>query len=96
VRYCESYSDLIPLSFVLGFYVSIVMQRWWNQYVSIPWPDSIAVFVSSNIHGQVHESGFHSSFFFFLPFTVVSTDLGALPEQSSANDLVTFSVFCVT
>ncbi|PSN36817.1 hypothetical protein C0J52_18103 [Blattella germanica] len=28
------------------------MQRWWNQYVSIPWPDSIAVFVSSNIHGQ--------------------------------------------
>ncbi|KDR18006.1 hypothetical protein L798_08113, partial [Zootermopsis nevadensis] len=52
VKYCESYSDLIPLSFVLGFYVSIVMQRWWNQYVSIPWPDSIAVFVSSNIHGQ--------------------------------------------
>lgn len=28
------------------------MQRWWNQYVSIPWPDPIAVFVSSNIHGQ--------------------------------------------
>ncbi|KAJ4439628.1 hypothetical protein ANN_07756 [Periplaneta americana] len=53
VQYCESYSDLIPLSFVLGFYVSIVMQRWWNQYVSIPWPDTIAVFVSSNIHGQV-------------------------------------------
>ncbi|XP_021931171.1 bestrophin-2-like [Zootermopsis nevadensis] len=52
VMYCESYSDLIPLSFVLGFYVSIVMQRWWNQYVSIPWPDTIAVFVSSNIHGQ--------------------------------------------
>jgi hypothetical protein len=55
VQYCESYSDLIPLSFVLGFYVSIVMQRWWNQYVSIPWPDTIAVFVSSNIHGQVLE-----------------------------------------
>ncbi|KAJ9590769.1 hypothetical protein L9F63_016285, partial [Diploptera punctata] len=52
VSYCDSYSDLIPLSFVLGFYVSIVMQRWWNQYVSIPWPDTIAVFVSSNIHGQ--------------------------------------------
>jgi hypothetical protein len=52
VKYCESYSDLIPLSFVLGFYVSIVMQRWWNQYITIPWPDPIAVFVSSNIHGQ--------------------------------------------
>ncbi|XP_049777292.1 bestrophin-2-like isoform X2 [Schistocerca cancellata] len=51
-QYCETFNDLIPLSFVLGFYVSIVMQRWWNQYVSIPWPDPIAVFVSSNIHGQ--------------------------------------------
>ncbi|PNF37152.1 Bestrophin-2, partial [Cryptotermes secundus] len=28
------------------------MQRWWDQYVSIPWPDTIAVFVSSNVHGQ--------------------------------------------
>uniref|UniRef100_A0A182YL31 Bestrophin homolog n=1 Tax=Anopheles stephensi TaxID=30069 RepID=A0A182YL31_ANOST len=42
----------IPLSFVLGFYVTIVMTRWWNQYTSIPWPDPIAVFVSANIHGQ--------------------------------------------
>ncbi|XP_013097188.1 bestrophin-4 isoform X4 [Stomoxys calcitrans] len=52
VQYCYNYSDLIPLSFVLGFYVSIVMTRWWNQYTSIPWPDPIAVFVSANIHGQ--------------------------------------------
>ncbi|XP_030371286.1 bestrophin-2 isoform X2 [Scaptodrosophila lebanonensis] len=52
VEYCNKYSDLIPLSFVLGFYVSIVMTRWWNQYTSIPWPDPIAVFVSSNVHGQ--------------------------------------------
>ncbi|XP_077289165.1 bestrophin-4-like isoform X2 [Arctopsyche grandis] len=52
VHYCDTYSDLIPLSFVLGFYVSIVMTRWWNQYTCIPWPDSIAVFVSANIHGQ--------------------------------------------
>ncbi|CAD7081219.1 unnamed protein product [Hermetia illucens] len=52
VQYCAAYSNLIPLSFVLGFYVSIVMTRWWNQYTSIPWPDSIAVFVSANVHGQ--------------------------------------------
>lgn len=52
VRYCATYSNLIPLSFVLGFYVTIVMTRWWNQYTSIPWPDPIAVFVSANIHGQ--------------------------------------------
>ncbi|XP_055706039.1 bestrophin-4 isoform X2 [Phlebotomus papatasi] len=52
VQYCAAYTNLIPLSFVLGFYVSIVMTRWWNQYISIPWPDPIAVFVSANIHGQ--------------------------------------------
>ncbi|XP_050437665.1 bestrophin-4-like [Adelges cooleyi] len=51
-EYCETYSDLIPLSFVLGFYISIIMQRWWDQYCSIPWPDPIAVYVSSHIHGQ--------------------------------------------
>lgn len=53
VKYCATYSNLIPLSFVLGFYVTIVMTRWWNQYTSIPWPDTFAVFVSANIHGQV-------------------------------------------
>lgn len=52
VKYCNDHSTLIPLSFVLGFYVSIVMTRWWNQYTSIPWPDPIAVFVSATIHGQ--------------------------------------------
>ncbi|XP_071569485.1 bestrophin-2 isoform X2 [Temnothorax nylanderi] len=52
VAYCNEYSDLIPVSFVLGFYVTIVMNRWWNQYMGIPWPDSIAVFVSATIHGN--------------------------------------------
>ncbi|XP_017782992.1 PREDICTED: bestrophin-4 isoform X2 [Nicrophorus vespilloides] len=52
VQYCKNYSDLIPLSFVLGFYVSIVMTRWWNQYTTIPFPDPLAVFVSATIHGN--------------------------------------------
>lgn len=50
--YCSSYLSLIPLSFVLGFYVTLVMSRWWQQYVTIPWPDSVAVFVSACVHGQ--------------------------------------------
>ncbi|XP_063596336.1 bestrophin-3-like isoform X2 [Penaeus indicus] len=54
--YCESFIDLIPVSFVLGFYVSIVVQRWWDQYMSLPWPDSLALFVSTSIHGQDHRS----------------------------------------
>lgn len=51
-EYCEANSNLIPLSFVLGFYVSIVMTRWWDQYNNIPWPDPIAVYVSAHVHGQ--------------------------------------------
>ena len=39
VLYCETFTNLIPLSFVLGFYVAIVVTRWWNQFLSIPWPD---------------------------------------------------------
>lgn len=52
VEYCDTYSNLIPLSFVLGFYISIIMTRWWDQYNNIPWPDAMAVYVSSQVHGQ--------------------------------------------
>ncbi|XP_063379731.1 uncharacterized protein LOC134666480 isoform X5 [Cydia fagiglandana] len=52
VNYCSYHGNVIPLSFVLGFYVTVVMNRWWSQYTSIPWPDSIAVFVSATVHGQ--------------------------------------------
>ncbi len=38
--YCNNYADLIPVTFVLGFYVSLVIQRWWEQFNSMPWPDS--------------------------------------------------------
>ncbi|GAB0097842.1 Bestrophin homolog [Sergentomyia squamirostris] len=52
VKYCAVYTNRIPLSFVLGFYVTIVMNRWWDQYSTIPWPDTIAVAVSASLHGH--------------------------------------------
>ncbi|KAK3107634.1 hypothetical protein FSP39_018837 [Pinctada imbricata] len=39
VMYCENYLSLIPVSFVLGFYVTMVVQRWWTQFMNVPWPD---------------------------------------------------------
>lgn len=51
VEYSSRYGNYIPLSFVLGFFVSNVMTRWWNQYQTIPFPTSIAIYVSSTIHG---------------------------------------------
>jgi hypothetical protein len=43
VRYCDTFSSQLPLSFILGFYVTYVAKRWWNQYLAIPWPDKYIV-----------------------------------------------------
>ena len=50
--YCSSYGDLIPVTFVLGFYVSLVIQRWWSQFESLPWPDSASVWITTYVHGH--------------------------------------------
>ncbi|XP_054735821.1 bestrophin-4-like [Anastrepha obliqua] len=52
IHYCHNSSTLIPLSFVLGFYIAVVMQRWWTQYITVPWPDPLAVYVSTLFVGQ--------------------------------------------
>ncbi|XP_067123463.1 bestrophin-4-like isoform X1 [Centruroides vittatus] len=51
-RYCETFTNLIPLSFVLGFYITIVVGRWWQQYLAIPWPDKTSMLVSAYVHGS--------------------------------------------
>jgi len=50
--HCEYFASFIPVGFVLGFYVSIVVGRWWEQYNSIPWPDTLALHVTAGLHGH--------------------------------------------
>ncbi|XP_043469914.1 uncharacterized protein LOC122503438 isoform X1 [Leptopilina heterotoma] len=50
--YFANSSDSIPMSFVLGFYVSLVVKRWWEQYKLLPWPDNLALFISAAIPGN--------------------------------------------
>ena len=40
---------------MLGFYVSLVVDRWWRQYKLLPWPDSFAIMVTgkSNVSFRV-------------------------------------------
>ncbi|XP_050299323.1 bestrophin-4-like [Anthonomus grandis grandis] len=52
VNYCAKNVSLIPLSFVLGFFVNIVYSRWWNQFTCIPAPDNLAIIVGACIKGQ--------------------------------------------
>ncbi len=42
----------IPMTFVLGFYVTLIVGRWWDQYRMLPWPDSLALFVVGLLRGQ--------------------------------------------
>ncbi|KAK5619502.1 hypothetical protein CRENBAI_013887 [Crenichthys baileyi] len=49
--YCDRYAELIPVSFVLGFYVTLVVSRWWGQFENIPWPDRLAALVGGHVRG---------------------------------------------
>ena len=51
--FCENNSSLIPLTFVLAFYVSHVVSRWWAQWNAIPWPDGLAFKINSYCSGLV-------------------------------------------
>ncbi|CAL4168890.1 unnamed protein product, partial [Meganyctiphanes norvegica] len=50
--YSDHQSTLIPLSFAIGFYVTLIVQRWWDQYRTIPWPDNMAILTSALIPGK--------------------------------------------
>ncbi|PAV61667.1 hypothetical protein WR25_00684 [Diploscapter pachys] len=49
VQHCQkTSSDLSPiLTFTIGFYVSYIAGRWWNVFMSIPWPDSTVLSISA-------------------------------------------------
>jgi predicted membrane chloride channel (bestrophin family) len=49
--YFSQQSETIPMSFVLGFYVTLVVKRWWEQYRLLPWPDTLALFLNAGIPG---------------------------------------------
>ncbi len=64
--YCLIQMSSIPMTFGLGFYVSLIVKRWWDQYRLLPWPDSLAIFVVGLLRGQVgRAAGDWQSWFFF-------------------------------
>jgi hypothetical protein len=44
--------DYIPLSFILGFYVTQVVTRWWGQFTTLAWPDTLAMNLLSYLPGN--------------------------------------------
>ena len=71
--YAHRFSTLIPITFLTGFYVSQVVNRWWDQFMSLPWPDTLAMKLVAFAPGTVNYD-FNStnvktanSYLFFLP-----------------------------
>ncbi|KAL1115874.1 hypothetical protein AAG570_006163, partial [Ranatra chinensis] len=56
VLYCDKFISLIPLSFVLGFYVAYVATRWWQQFMAIPWPDKVMHSLALYVNGTDEQS----------------------------------------
>ena len=46
------YTDYIPLGFILGFYVTQVVNRWWTQVMTIPWLDSLCMNLAAYMPGK--------------------------------------------
>jgi hypothetical protein len=47
------FKNLIPITFLTGFYVTEVMRRYWDQFMSLPFPDVLALKLVSFVPGKV-------------------------------------------
>ncbi|MFH4980865.1 hypothetical protein AB6A40_007574 [Gnathostoma spinigerum] len=52
IKWCEIGSEYIPLSFLLGFYVAVVVARWWEQFNWISWPDKLMMMIAACFPGE--------------------------------------------
>ncbi|KAL5107994.1 Bestrophin-2 [Taenia crassiceps] len=50
--FCNYFGEYIPVYFVLGFFVDTIVERWWDQFLAIPWPDEIAMSLSAYARGH--------------------------------------------
>ncbi|CAB3405095.1 unnamed protein product [Caenorhabditis bovis] len=48
----ETYSGFIPITFMLGFYVSAVFTRWWQIFDNIGWIDTPCLWIAQYIQGS--------------------------------------------
>ena len=51
--YADRFRTAIPITFLIGFWVSQIVSRWWDQFMSLPHPDSLALKLVAFIPGRV-------------------------------------------
>ena len=78
--YAERFLRLVPITFLIGFYVSQVVNRWWDQFMSLPWPDYLALALVNFCPGTVSNINFYYCFFhknkiLFFKFRIASKEI---------------------
>ncbi|KAJ1372057.1 hypothetical protein KIN20_034117 [Parelaphostrongylus tenuis] len=48
----DTYSSFIPITFMLGFYVSAVFTRWWQIFDNIGWIDTPCLWIAQYVRGS--------------------------------------------
>ena len=51
--FSQRFSNTLPITFLIGLYVSAVVERWWSQFMALPWPDQLAMKLVAFIPGNV-------------------------------------------
>ena len=51
--YCRKFDSPTTITFLTGFYVNKVVERWWAQFMSLPWPDQLALKLVAYMPGKV-------------------------------------------
>jgi hypothetical protein len=53
--YSDRFRSSIPITFLIGFWVSQIVSRWWDQFMTLPCPDNLALKLVAFIPGRVSE-----------------------------------------
>uniref|UniRef100_A0A0K0DQ21 Bestrophin homolog n=1 Tax=Angiostrongylus cantonensis TaxID=6313 RepID=A0A0K0DQ21_ANGCA len=53
--YCDTKLDYIPLTFMLGFFVTIVVDRWRQIFSNMGWIEDVALTIATLIRGDSKE-----------------------------------------
>lgn len=40
---------MVPIGLVLGFFIDIIIERWWSQFQTLTWPDEIAMLLCATV-----------------------------------------------
>ena len=51
--YSYRFKGLVPIQFLTGFYVGEVFRRFWDQFMSLPVPDRLALKLTTIVPGKV-------------------------------------------